>query len=379
MSSKPEIEDVSLDEEELQEALSVLAGSDPDNCSYSRGYVKRQAVFACNTCSSSASEPAGICLACANCCHDGHDILELYTKRNFRCDCGNSKFGEFRCKLTPVKDEKNLKNLYNHNYSGTYCSCARPYPDEEDQVNDEMIQCVVCEDWFHGRHLGGTPPDTAELQEMVCQSCMNAAPFLWTYAAHHAIPPVAQPEPEQEVVDVEGQEEGCEPTAAEELSAGPQEKSPEASLKIPSVKRTHEEATVGSGCRLEHLQKLGPERQRHGAVFWPSTWRSKLCTCTSCKRVYVDSKVSFLLDPSDSLVAYETRGVMEPFGKHPLLALTESMDRVQQLEIIYGYNELTTAVTEFLHQCAAEGKEVTVEDVHQCFEKLQDRKRRRLV
>ncbi|KAM8834305.1 putative E3 ubiquitin-protein ligase UBR7 [Synchiropus picturatus] len=376
MTSNPRIEDSSLDEEELEEALCVLAGSDPDNCSYSRGYVKRQAVFACSTCSSSASEPAGICLACANCCHDGHDILELYTKRNFRCDCGNSKFGEFRCKLTPAKDEKNLKNLYNHNYRGTYCTCARLYPDEEDQVNDEMIQCVICEDWFHSQHLGGAAQDTAELQEMVCQSCMNAAPFLWTYATHYGIPSVAQSEPEHEVVDVEGHEEGREKTPAEELSA----ESPEASLKkIPSDKWTHKEATAGSGCRLADLQKLGPERPRRGAVFWPDTWRSKLCTCTSCKRVYVDLNVSFLLDPSDSMVAYETRGLMEPFGKHPLLALTESMGRAQQLEIIYGYNEMTTAVTELVQQCATEGKEVTAEDVRQCFEKLQDRKRRRLV
>lgn len=52
-------------------------------CLLLQGYVKRQAVFACNTCTPSAAEPAGICLACANKCHDGHDIFELYTKRWF--------------------------------------------------------------------------------------------------------------------------------------------------------------------------------------------------------------------------------------------------------------------------------------------------------
>lgn len=50
-------------------------------CLLLQGYVKRQAVFACNTCTPSAAEHAGICLACANKCHDGHDIFELYTKR----------------------------------------------------------------------------------------------------------------------------------------------------------------------------------------------------------------------------------------------------------------------------------------------------------
>ena len=36
-------------------------------------------------------------------------------------------------------------------------------------------------------------------------------------------------------------------------------------------------------CRLEKLQAEGPERQRQGAVFWPYSWRSQLCTCMSCK------------------------------------------------------------------------------------------------
>lgn len=168
-----------------------------------QGYVKRQAVFACNTCTPNDRDPAGICLACANTCHDGHDIFELYTKRyvvkiecylwhevffstleflpffflclrrNFRCDCGNKRFGDFKCQLIPVrdvfpnwiclthfsyhliplwhiryftlgitrlllylqaKDQENNKNLYNHNFWGCYCTCDRPYPDTDDQV-----------------------------------------------------------------------------------------------------------------------------------------------------------------------------------------------------------------------------------------------------
>ncbi|CAG10568.1 unnamed protein product [Tetraodon nigroviridis] len=181
-----------VDAADLQAAVCVLAGSDPENCSYSRGYVKRQAVFACNTCTPSAAEPAGICLACANECHDGHDIFELYTKRNFRCDCGNKKFGDFKCQLSPTKDAENVRNKYNHNFTGRYCTCDRPYPDQEDQVNDEMIQCVICEDWFHSKHLGCDLEEPEELQEMVCEGCMDRASFLWTYAAHLAVPTLSQ-------------------------------------------------------------------------------------------------------------------------------------------------------------------------------------------
>lgn len=47
-------------------------------------------------------------------------------------------------------------------------------------------------------------------------------------------------------------------------------------------------------------------------------------------------EVQFLMDPSDTVLAYEQRGLAQPFGRCPLTALTDSMDRVQQLEAIYG-------------------------------------------
>lgn len=36
------------------------------------------------------------------------------------------------------------------------------------------------------QHLGREVPDSVELLEMVCESCMNQNTFLWTYAAHLA-------------------------------------------------------------------------------------------------------------------------------------------------------------------------------------------------
>jgi len=85
--------------------------------------------------------------------------VELWTKRNFRCDCGNSKFGEFFCKLFPNKDIENVENLYNHNFKGSYCTCGWPYPDPVVEEQVEMIQCCICEDWFHEEHLGLEPSD----------------------------------------------------------------------------------------------------------------------------------------------------------------------------------------------------------------------------
>jgi len=36
------------------------------------------------------------------------------------------------------------------------------------------------------QHLGCVVPDCVELQEMICESCMNKTPFLWNYAANIA-------------------------------------------------------------------------------------------------------------------------------------------------------------------------------------------------
>ncbi|CAB3385468.1 Hypothetical predicted protein [Cloeon dipterum] len=175
--------DVLQEEEELeQDANAVLGGSDDQHCTYSAGYVPRQALYLCTTCIITQGEEAtsaGICLACSYKCHEGHDLVELYTKRNFRCDCGNSKF-EQKCRLEPEKDKMNEKNGYNQNFKGVYCTCARPYPDPEDEVEDEMIQCIICEDWYHTRHLGDVEIPS-EFAEMICGSCMGKTPFLSYY------------------------------------------------------------------------------------------------------------------------------------------------------------------------------------------------------
>lgn len=52
------------------------------------------------------------------------------------------------------KDVENSRNMYNHNFKGTYCTCDLPYPDPNADEQVEMIQCCICEDWFHEEHIG---------------------------------------------------------------------------------------------------------------------------------------------------------------------------------------------------------------------------------
>lgn len=77
--------------------------------------MKRQALYSCLTCLPESKEDfrkgAGICLACSYSCHEGHELIELYTKRNFRCDCGTPKTRR-KC-LLDEKSADNAKNEYN--------------------------------------------------------------------------------------------------------------------------------------------------------------------------------------------------------------------------------------------------------------------------
>lgn len=145
----------------------------------------------------------GICLACSFECHADHELEELYTKRNFRCDCGNSRFTNGNvCKLRPDKDANNPLNKYNHNFNGLYCVCNKPYPlttssvtvtqepaaSNEDQTEDEMVQCIICEDWFHMGHLKGVDLSQTtcessqdDYEDLVCHICMLVTDFLWFY------------------------------------------------------------------------------------------------------------------------------------------------------------------------------------------------------
>lgn len=46
-----------------------------------QGYMTRQALYACLTCTEEGKLPGAICTPCMYHCHDNHDLVELWTKR----------------------------------------------------------------------------------------------------------------------------------------------------------------------------------------------------------------------------------------------------------------------------------------------------------
>lgn len=68
-------------------------------------------------------------------------------------------------------------------FAGT---CERPYPPpENDALRDaELLQCIVCEDWYHAVHLELEKSSFDEhAVEIVCRACTTRLPWLMPYAA----------------------------------------------------------------------------------------------------------------------------------------------------------------------------------------------------
>ncbi|XP_058808215.1 putative E3 ubiquitin-protein ligase UBR7 [Phymastichus coffea] len=334
--------DVLQQENALEEDCNaVLGASDDQNCTYNKGYI-RQALYACKTCCNIGTR-AAICLACSLHCHEGHDLVELYTKRHTRCDCGNTKFGDKACSLETSKEAENSENKYNQNYDGVYCTCARPYPDPEATESDEMIQCTICEDWYHTQHLGNGDdlPKDNDYSEMICAGCMKSHDFLWRYATKYSISKTKKSQ-----------------TSSEE--------------KV-DVDETKDEKE----CILPVEEFL----KKEGSIFWTEGWRCSLCICDKCKKTYEEHELSYLLDPLDSVQAYEEAGKAskgESRYEQGMRALA-SLGHVEQINAIEEYNKMKENLKQYLQKFAENKKVVREEDIKEFFSGMKSQKRQKVV
>ncbi|XP_053675617.1 putative E3 ubiquitin-protein ligase UBR7 [Anopheles nili] len=379
--------DILQEQEELEEtSRAVLGGSDEKNCTYSKGYVERQALYACLTCVPEArgdeSKRSGICLACSLQCHDNHELLELYTKRNFRCDCGGKRLPEVKCKLEPRKEEENKLNRYNQNFSGLYCSCHRPYPDPDNDIEDEMVQCIVCEDWYHTRHLDlDEPKNTKEYAEMVCGGCMTANQFLKNY--------VGKIEDNNKTVlddtiqvDVTGLDDSTVPATEEADAAGP---------SAPKQRRLDDSNAQAQEAKDDKLAvsvdictmpSTGPDAEnayKKGASFWMEGWRKYLCQCKACCELYKRNGVEFLLNEKDTVRYYEDVGKQRHGSKGSSyeqgMEMLGQLDRGTQVDMLTEYNRMTSRLRDFLDQFVANQQVVTRDDINEFFAKLNKERR----
>ncbi|XP_053213737.1 putative E3 ubiquitin-protein ligase UBR7 [Panonychus citri] len=424
--------DVLEEEKQLEDdAFAVLGGSDEKDCTYLRGYVTRQALYACNTCRSNSGEPNGICLACSYACHEGHDLYELYTKRSFRCDCGNSRMtGGTKCNLCPTKSPSNPDNVYNHNFSGLYCVCDRPYPDPEN--DDPMYQCIVCEDWFHDAHLESEIPEEKGFAEMVCSHCMAKLDFLWyyfkdTFRVNEESSQLNQQQPQPmpsssqedqksvEFLPISSQSSSSSSSSSNILpssaslsslstpsSSQPSSSSSSFSSAQNSTNEKEKKSNSSLGntdissdsgiesscdsvvavnsneCKLESLKSKISIDGLKGSSFWEEGWRSALCKCPLCLAKYSSLGCGFICDEKDTVSFYEKQGKEKSIQISQYergLNEINKMDRVTTIEAIQQCNFMADELKNYLKKFVDNNKVVRREDIDEFFAGLAARKR----
>uniref|UniRef100_A0A182J055 Uncharacterized protein n=1 Tax=Anopheles atroparvus TaxID=41427 RepID=A0A182J055_ANOAO len=382
------MEDVLKEQEELEEtSQAVLGGSDEKNCTYSRGYVDRQALYACLTCVPEAradeSKRSGVCLACSLQCHDNHELLELYTKRNFRCDCGGKRMPDVKCKLEPRKEEENNLNKYNQNFSGLYCSCHRPYPDPDDDVADEMIQCIMCEDWYHMRHLDlDEPKNEKTYAEMICGTCMETYPFFRNYVGKIEEQNNKAALDDTVQVDVTGLDESASAAAPAADDAGPSEPKQRRLESSPSATGVVEKEKSTAALDICTKPPLGEDAEKgykKGATFWVDGWRKYLCQCKACCLLYKEHEAMFLLNEKDTVQYYEEVGKQRQGALGSSyergMEMLGQLDRLTQVDMFTEYNRMKDRLREHLAQFVTNQQVVTQADITEFFAKLQKENR----
>ncbi|KAH8902739.1 hypothetical protein BR93DRAFT_233181 [Coniochaeta sp. PMI_546] len=153
-----------------------------DDCTKPLGAL-RQSVFACLTCNPPPEDPkapydnpAGVCYSCSVQCHGEHNLVEIFTKRNFTCDCGTTRFPKTSpctLRINPTtntrgdvhSEEPDANNRYNQNFRNRFCGCECDY--DPFQQKGTMFQCLGLgthetggcgEDWWHPGCLVGLGP-----------------------------------------------------------------------------------------------------------------------------------------------------------------------------------------------------------------------------
>ncbi|EEB07261.1 zinc finger protein Mlo2 [Schizosaccharomyces japonicus yFS275] len=182
------------EQRELERQARLAMPYNFDKCTYDMGYIK-QPLYACLTCKQNGTQNA-VCYSCSICCHSTHELVELFDKRNFTCDCGTERMGQGAvCTLRKASSTAAPDNQYNHNFEGHFCTCDKFYDPTKEEGT--MYQCLICEDWFHEECIAASCifPDPDSFELFLCQSCVKAnLKYLFHEVSEYEGGPVFLPE-----------------------------------------------------------------------------------------------------------------------------------------------------------------------------------------
>ncbi|KAK7722577.1 hypothetical protein SLS64_001114 [Diaporthe eres] len=180
--------DILREQEQLEADAREALPYSISNCTKDLGAL-RQNVYSCLTCNPLPANPtdpynaAGICYACSVQCHGEHQLVEIFAKRNFTCDCGTTRLpatSPCTLRLNPATNAKGdvhseepaANNKYNQNFRNRFCVCECDY--DPFQQKGTMYQCLGLgthetggcgEDWYHPGCIMGLGPRWYEKME----------------------------------------------------------------------------------------------------------------------------------------------------------------------------------------------------------------------
>ncbi|KAJ3240469.1 hypothetical protein HDU81_003610 [Chytriomyces hyalinus] len=417
--------------EEQQRLVAEAAEALPhaiDTCSFARGPLT-QSVYSCRTCAKDLStegraateesgdaEPAaiGVCYACFVQCHTTHDVVELFERRNFTCDCGTRKAAVKCCLQKSSIGEVNELNTYDDTFQGIFCYCKELYDYEKEAVaNSVMLQCCLCEDWFHDRCIKNCLSE-GDFDEFMCKNCVSAHPFLKCYdrvISENRLNPLSNAfffvrEDESATErnnnsDINAQtSEACVSTPVKPkrklqdsensqsvkrrvLSSEPdhQPSSPLASI-IPSPHHC-EDLPCKLSTLISSIRKSSEPPITH--LFCEDGWRDDLCRCSDCVAHYKSVKIDHLLQerkassgtpstPGGTAVLNLLRPDVDASKSlHEIgMEALNKVPRAKAIEGVMAYERLAEFSKEFFRKFAEEGRVVTKSDIDTLFAELKN-------
>lgn len=408
--------DYLIKQEELEQEAKEVLSKKFDKCTYDLGYIKQQ-VYVCLTCTNGN---AGFCYSCSIACHTDHDVRELFSKRNFRCDCGNSKFPN-KCCLKDKRDTLNEQNKYGHNFAGRFCWCNKIYDPDEDEL---MFQCNICEEWYHASCITKEKEKLSEdFDDYICRDCVDKYSFLKKYKFMKKIcfipyinddnrntenddnntnnkiknndsdnKPLNEKRKKDQIEDTSNInitkkikiESELLNTNNKVITKNENSETPDFQINntINSIKnevdddRREDKLIDIVNCDDDDddcLLSLGPtshsELNQRYDIFCNDKFNTLFCKCNRCKEIYRKNNINFLIEDDLTYEPEEDDDLEGTLFERGVKVLNHA-SRVPLIECISGYNKLKDKLTNYFKEFAEKKKVVTDEDIKYFFDNL---------
>lgn len=251
-----------------------------------------------------------------------------------------------------------------------------------------MIQCCICEDWFHDEHLALKPSDGVTSQvcghsltlcffflpmachsfcdvqqiprdeegvpvyeDFICQICSPVCSFLTLYPEKiWADVKVDSNSPTNACSDTT--ESNQTPTATEPVKPENSTEAEKPVLRGCTEKLAEPEPFPAAGCAIATglTSCIGFEKK---PLFLAKNWRNMLCKCETCLEMYSERKVSYLLDAEDTIAEYENKAKekrTEKLEKQEGEALDRlnNLDHVTKVEFCHRVNNFKEGLRSLL-------------------------------